>query len=429
MSLELDSLRARLESEQSMMIWRETLRVLGPDVARRLRTLPNRFNTFDDMVHAAVWTTKEIVDLLAKWDMPLNQMDPGHALGHIARDHISALLIALYSPQLSLNERFVAIIAGSLHDIGCALFSRYADGQGVVRHADAGGLLLERALFHVGASADKSAMEPFSFQEEVSIVSAVVAHTHYLKPMQMKDRSGQEYTIAPFEDVVDDVPVWSMWLTRWADRLDANGPTFVARHFLTLGEGHKDFASDVGFYETEFASHLEPLLRTPDEIKRAGTRTMLEHLDMFRASQTNETPYGRFDNAGMCVLRDARTAQLEKIIAAVRDARPHHSEDTILEAWIAFLSDTIEPQPLIGRPCAQKLVTAFRHLPQDTRQAWLAGFEQTMMLYRDEWYPDLLRHLDALKIAAPSLNLYTLVFFGKPIVKFLAPSSSWTNLL
>lgn len=384
-----------------------------------LEAAPGRFLNEGEMIRAGVAAVRDISERLLTWGLPLERIDPGHALGHIIRDHVSALLIAPRVPEAPLTARFAAIVAGSLHDIGCAVFNRYEDAQGAVRHADASGVLLQRVLDDgiPGVTKDEARL----------IVYAATAHTHYLKPMQVKGRDGEMRTLEPFPDVQEGRPLWSAWLTRWADRLDVNGPAFVGRHFLTLGEGHKDFASDIGFYETEFAGHLEPLFRTPEEIKAAGKRTMLEHMEMFRASQNNGSPYGRFDNAGMQKLRDERAVQLGRVIDAVRRAKPSLPEEQILLAWTAFLAVTVEPHEAVGRPRAEQLVEAFRHLPEATRRGWTAGFEEVMLQYRDVWYPGLARALGPLKEAG--VDPTELSLFGTNAWDVVRPRMAWSSLL
>lgn len=384
-----------------------------------LEAAPGRFLNDGEMLRAGVAAVRAISERLLSWGLPLERIDPGHALGHIIRDHVSALLIAPRVPEASRTARFAAIVAGSLHDIGCAVFNRYEDAQGAVRHADASGVLLRKVLDAGVAGVTEG--------EARLIVYAAAAHTHYLKRMEVKGRDGETRVLEPFPDEQDGRPLWSAWLTRWADRLDVNGPAFVGRHFLTLGEGHKDYASDVGFYETEFSGHLAPLFRAPEEIKAAGKRTMLEHMEMFRASQTNASAYGRFDNAGMQELRDARAVQLGRVIDAVRRAEPRLPEEHILAAWTAFLAVTVEPHEAVGRPRAEQLVEAFRHLPAETRRAWCAGFEEAMLQYRDAWYPGLDRALGPL--ADAGINHAQLALFGANVWDVVRPRMAWSSLL
>lgn len=134
----------------------------------------------------------------------------------------------------------MGLVAGTLHDVGCALVEHYAETQRVVRHAEGGALLLQEILPRL----------LLSEKQKILICYAVAAHTHYLKPQTVG-----EDTIEPYLDTSEGEPLWGILFTRWVDRLDCNGAGFVGRHYLTLARAHQDFDGKQ-FYGIEFAEHL-----------------------------------------------------------------------------------------------------------------------------------------------------------------------------
>lgn len=303
--------------------------------------------------------------------------DPGHGSGHWCRDYIHSLRLA-HDPQLEPRYIPACILGGTLHDIGTLFLDRYADKNRAFRHAEAGALIVRAAALESGA------MNP----DQADLIAYVIAaHTHYLRPSEVTCADGVTRTVKPYYDedfeLVPNPARLEVWLPRWADRLDCSGPCMVGRHYLTLAKDHEDFNGD-GFYKVSFAEAMRPLLRTPEEIKAAGGKlTMLEHMRMFANSQTNESPYGRFDRGVMVKIRDRYRLMLECIIEKV--VRPvERNEGEVLGAWTSFLGTRIEPSQA-GWQAALTLRRNFDTLDADTRRAWTSGFWWTMQLYA-AWY-------------------------------------------
>jgi hypothetical protein len=316
---------------------------------------------------------KEVLTGLAENGVNLYSAEPGHAIGHWVRDYVHALRLCS-GLDVELAHAFIGFLGGTLHDIGCSIVPRYQDSKRVVRHAEAGALL----LLDLFAKDDCG----LNGAEQILVAYAVAAHTHYLRPATVVCADGETRVIEPYKDLDDEgKPIFGVWIARWVDRLDTSGPAFVGRHFLTLVDTHEDFAGAAGFQTIEFAPHMRPLLRD----KPDGPQTMTEHLRMFANSQATKPPYGLHDFGAMETMRDTRRAQLERIIAATQDAPSNilARQEKILHAWTLFLAINVEPS-LKGLRVATRLSQMFEKLDEASRAGWLSGFVQCMIEY-DEW--------------------------------------------
>jgi hypothetical protein len=305
-------------------------------------------------------------------------MCPGHGPGHLIRDYAHAL--ALFSRlDVDPKQSLVGLVGGTLHDIGCTVVERYDENKRVVRHAEASALLLQ----DIFRSAPKEMISP---AEKVIIPYAVAAHTHYREEQQVED---SDEVIEPYQDSVDGGPILGVWFPRWVDRLDCNGPTFVARHYLTLVETHEDFDGEK-FFEAEYSQHMRSLLRKKEE--REGPPTMLEHLNMFANSQTNDSPYGKHDQGEMVLMRNRQTERLSRIIKDASSGKdvPFNS-DEVISSWHDYLVNNVEPFQATLQT-SEGLQNNFDKLPIGDQNAWMRGFNQTLREYGDyaEWLLEIL---------------------------------------
>jgi hypothetical protein len=292
------------------------------------------------------------------------QDEAGHGSGHMRRDLLHAVLLGTRLKDIDASHCFPAIIAGTLHDVGCFIVKRYGDAHELLRHAEVGALYVNYVLEQLGL---------VNTAERMAIVYGIAAHTHYLGPQTVKLKDGREVVIQPYPDMINGKPVWFVWITRWVDRLDCGGGAFVGRHFLTLLKAHQDYDGK-NFYEVSFAEHLRPIRRPPEEIKAAGgKRTMAEHLQMFVDTQNNESPYGQHDFGLMVELRDAYKARLQRVIEAVLQpddgVEPTEVDEMIVRHWL----NRVEPSYL-GRTTARDLLIKLHDLDPASRRAWMRGF-------------------------------------------------------
>lgn len=341
-----------------------------------------------------IYKTLETLDGI----IDLGQVSPGHGLGHLTRDYLHASLLA-DKLDLDPGQAYVGIVGGVLHDfLGCSLIDRYCESGRVVRHAEAGGLLFMEIAKSIG----------ISHNEALLIFYALAAHTHYLKPSKVMCGDGVERETSPYLDIdANGNPIMSVHLTRWSDRSDANGPCFIGRHYLTIAHEHKDYATE-GHYLVAFAEHMRPLLRDDAEIKSDPKgRTLREHLMMFAGSQSNDSPYGRFDYGAMVTMRDEYKERFLRIIAAFDKPLELSSdeEEELLSRWTAWLSQKIEPSQL-ALETAQELRQRFSLLPPEIKQAWFGAMKVTLEEYAG-WAEEMLADLTVFpeaKLILPALG-------------------------
>ncbi len=314
---------------------------------------------------AAFKVVNNVLDHMVKNGIRFEDIEPGHGLGHMARDYINAAII-FSELQAKPEDVFLGIIAGVLHDVGCAVVPRYEESATPIRHAEAGALLLQRTFMEMGSSLE------LTDDEQAVVLYAVLAHTHYLKPQEIIV-DGNPYVINPYPDSIPFLCViWPVWFARWVDRGDNNGAFFPTRHFLTTWKIHADYnGSD--HYQVEFVNHLRPLLRSKEE-RGSDPQTMLEHLEMFRASQNNTSPFGVVDYGSMVEFRDRQSERLGRIIRAGLNAatdtprRVGRMPRVRVTKWL----HRVEPTTL-GRFVADTLMKRIK-----SEQAWvLAMFEQS----------------------------------------------------
>lgn len=307
----------------------------------------------------------------------LENFDPGHGIGHMKRDIDYATILSA-DKKINPKHLYIGIIAGCLHDIlGCSILERYDEKNRSVRHAEVGGLLYKHISKNININDN----------EALLVFYAISAHTHFLKEMPVTCSDDVEREIKPYVDTDDNnEPIMAIWLTRWIDRLDASGPCFVGRHFLTQYEKHHDYSAEHGFFPIEFKAHMRPILRDSNEIGNdQGGQTMLEHLNMFAGSQNNNSPFGLHDQGKMIELRDYNRDSLLRIIDAYKNEKDlsNLDEKVLLLKWFTFLKEKIEPS-LPGSIASERLEKMFEKLPVSTKKIWFNIFDVTMNEY-DEW--------------------------------------------
>lgn len=333
-------------------------------------------------------TVQQIWAGLRTLGVPVSSADPGHGVGHWARDYVNAL--RLFSRlKVTPEETFIGLVAGSVHDLGCSLIYRYDEDGRVVRHAEVGALLLG-FLFELDSFGLNQA-------EQRLIQYSVAAHTHYLAAKEVKDAQGGVIgKIEPYVDMVEGKPFYPVWLPRWVDRLDTNGPAYLGRHYLTLVNPHKEFDGKSA-YDVDFAKAMRPLLRTKEE-RGKDPMTMAEHVRMYAESQNNESPYGKHDFGAMVELRDAYKERLLRVISSLRSTRPFALERVteVLERWTGHLCVNNEPS-LIGVEAAARLKVMFKALPEETQCAWAKTFDLCLSEYA-LWSYDAIRFMETIPI-------------------------------
>jgi hypothetical protein len=305
--------------------------------------------------------------------LDIKDIEPGHGVGHLVRDYVNALSF-LPGMHAKSGDIFVGLVSGTLHDTGCTLVDRYSESGRALRHAEVGALLFNESM---------KDFQNLDDAERLAIAWSIAAHTNYLKPHEVKCSDGITRTVEPYQNLDDrGNPLLGVWFPQWADRLDCNGPTFPARHYLTLVKSHKDLSGGQ-FVEMDFQEQMKPTMRTAEEIKAAGgKRTMLEHLALYAHSQTNDSPYGKHDFGIYRVLRDESRQMLRDILGSSQTAPDFskEAEEMILDRWDNFLVNNIEPSPNTPE-VAKTLRAMFKTLDDYARDAWCNAFMATMKHY------------------------------------------------
>ena len=347
------------------------------DLRNLFESMPGRILYVDvvDRNHAllrAMNIIQRVLRALQEEGIDFHKVEPGHGVGHMMRDYTNALRLLSWL-DVSPAEVFVGFVAGALHDVGCALVSRYDEKNRIVRHAEVSALVLG----YVFESFDEGYL---SEEEGILIQYAVAAHTHYLRKMEVKDDAGEVIgEIEPYMDTFNGDPLYYIQIPRWIDRLDTNGPAHLGRHYFTLVKSHEEFDGNE-HYQVDFAQAMRPLLRTKEE-RGTDSMTMAEHLRMYAESQSNDSPYGANDFGTMVTLRDEYKAQALKIVEATQlPALRVARQEEVLESWTAYLGLNNEPTD-VGKQAAKQLENMFFTLPKSTQRAWITAFHVCLHEY------------------------------------------------
>jgi len=333
----------------------------------------------EEAVERAIEVFQNTMSVAHERGFTFDNVGPGHGLGHLIRDYANALTM-LPEQEADPKHTFIGFLGGTLHDLGCALMPRYEESKRAVRHAEGG------ALFLLDLFNNNLKLGTLNDEEKIAVAYSVAAHTHYLKPSEVECQDGETRTILPYTDTFEDgSPIQAIWFTRWVDRLDCNGPSFLARHYLTLHEDHEEREGE-SHSIAGFGERMRPLFRTKEE-RDGDPLTSSELMKMFADSQTNDSPYGKHDSGKMVELRDKHRELFYNIIGAIKN--PNSSDhqgrvlsfsDDLRKSWYSFLTENIEPSR-IALEAASKLGDMFAELPSKTRIAWESGFQSTMENY------------------------------------------------
>lgn len=238
---------------------------------------------------------------------------PGHDLGHLYRDYLSGSVLSgtdPYAAKAYQNDLTAAFLGSAYHDIGNSIGYRFQDYLWECGHAEIGAWL----FYHLTEK---------HLPEHIRRLTAyaIAAHTHQLKPVETKiGFSRLPWSDDLFENEGHPVRV-SVWITRFADRLDTNGVNLLCRHIIASVEGAKqegrNFSGD-DWYEINRES-LSLLLK-PDTILVGTTPSALKHVENFANSAKTHTPYSQHDDLFpvMRELMDYKIKQAEKLIEIVR---------------------------------------------------------------------------------------------------------------
>jgi hypothetical protein len=224
---------------------------------------------------------EDIVPKLFERLKPYLETLPGaHSINHIYRDLINSININQdpWVKNLDDVEKLVGIMGGTFHDIGNSVVGRYEDAKRFAGHAETGAFLFGKIA---GDLLPPNILKLSQF--------AIAAHTNYTKEIEIKKTvNGEEKNIVKktYDDTLDEQGNKAgVWLTRWADRLDAQGVQIFVRSAVAKAEPTEDYDTE-GFHKIhedelqDFKHHFSPIMRT-ENFSQHG-RNVLEHISMFR---------------------------------------------------------------------------------------------------------------------------------------------------
>src|SRR3989344_936796 len=215
----------------------------------------------------------------------INNLPAGHSRGHFERDLISSIIFQQdpYVGSLDAVERLVGILGGTFHDIGNSVVNRYEETKRFCSHAEVSAYLFGEIAKDI---VPENLMKLAQF--------SIAGHTHYLKEIPVEiDINGEKTKVVkkPYNVDLTDGNKAGVWLTQWADRLDAQGFIMFVRDSLTKVKPIEGYASDQGFYhvskneDEDFRHHFSPKLRSDQDRQReqdgSNARNILEHINMF----------------------------------------------------------------------------------------------------------------------------------------------------
>lgn len=298
---------------------------------------------------------------------------PGHDTGHLLRDFLSGSAISgtdPYAAKAYPNDAAAAFFGSAYHDIGNSITFRFQDYFWECGHAEVGAWL----FYHLTAK---------FLPEHIRLLTAyaIAAHTHLLKPVETKIGFTRPIWVDHlFEDEGHPVGV-SIWITRFADRLDTNGVTLLCRHIIATIEGSRQEGrnfSGSSWYEIN-KDALNILLK-PDTVLLETTPSALKHLENFAISAKNITPYSQYD-AKFPVMKEFmgyKVKQSETLIDIVKNqtGKPNFPK---FRRFVANMSLS----PII-QSTLNDLEKLWDELTDDERSHWGPAFEYIEKSYL-EW--------------------------------------------
>lgn len=373
--LDAESLRVKITerpTQLAILDWVEkTLRPLENDVVYENLCSQADFTLTTDNYH-------EINNRI----LPFKGGGAGHEVlgGHSYRDVLGVLAILARDPmseKMYPNEAVAAIIAGMLHDLSTSIKPRYEDNIWECGHAEVGAWLLYQ-LFHD------------LIPEHVLLLAcySVAAHTHQLNDVVLASK----YVRKPWNDRLFynmGRPVrLAPWLTRFADRLDTNGVTLMARHTTANIEGSfyggKDF-SGTHFYELD--GKTLKLLFVPEAVTDEEKRiSVLQQVQNFANSSFKFTAYSQHDKLfeSMDRLMTFKANQGAKLVEIVTNAsgRSTSKKISVEDRFWQFLKEVGCNDQLTEtvHPIFSHL---FNELPKKQQNKWQPGIVFAEKTYKD----------------------------------------------
>jgi len=263
-------------------------------------------------------TPETLQEIFTQFEPLTENTPPGHDINHIRRDALAGLALATGDPFLktAFSEADIqaAILGAVFHDIGTAIFKRYEDNTRPNAHAEIGAYIFWKTSEGI-------------INEDVRKLAAyaIAAHTHFLKPIPVKEPQGYERQPYWYEIFYPEegkpcglAPI----ITRFSDRLDVNGASHTVRTMMANADasetGGQEFAGEAGFFEINKNS-LTALFYPYVREEKPKPQSALEHTLMFADSNFGNSVYSRDDHLFplMGELMKIRAEQIHELIKIV----------------------------------------------------------------------------------------------------------------
>ncbi|MBI4096599.1 MAG: hypothetical protein HY425_02670 [Candidatus Levybacteria bacterium] len=332
--------------------------------------------------------------LIDRFSAFIDNLPAGHSRGHFERDLISSIIFQQdpYVGSLDAVERLVGILGGTFHDIGNSVVNRHEETKRFCSHAEVSAYLFGEIAKDI---IPENLMKLTQF--------SIAAHTHYLEEIPVEiDINGEKTKVVkkPYDvDLVDGNKA-GVWLTQWADRLDAQGFIMFVRHGLTKIKATENYASDQGFHQAsedqdeDFRHHFNPKLRSDENRQReqsSSARNILEHIKMFADSGRDRSAsvYSQHDSDFYSnnLTAPSREEQQEFTKAVLdKEKASRFSEEDSLKAVDVFkkIAGIIEPGADIEE-VLKMFDNKFNLLTLEERKQWSNGFSVLPELHK-KWY-------------------------------------------
>lgn len=309
---------------------------------------------------------------------------PGHDVNHIKRDTLAGLALITNDPFIktafSKADIQAAILGSVFHDIGTAIYKRYEDNVRPNGHAEMGAYIFWKNSEGI-------------INEDVRKLTAyaIATHAHFLNPIPIKEPQGYEkqpYWYEIFYPEKERPCGLAPIITRFSDRLDANGAPHTVRTMLANADasqtGGQEFAGEAGFFEINKDS-LTTLFLPNVRKEEPKPQSTLEHTLMFADSNFGNSEYSRDDHLFplMEKLMEVKVKQTHKLIEIVSTPPDMMEFD---ENQAKLLAKTVMFQ-ISGSKNFERswdvLAQVWDDLNPEVQARWINGFKYIQRSYVD----------------------------------------------
>ncbi len=322
----------------------------------------------------------------------------GHGKGHHVRDFLHAYVLAtdtFNNSKIAPAEALAGFLAGAYHELGISFMVRYHDTKYCIDHGAAGAW----TAFHI--------FRQF-LPEHIALIIAynINLHSHYLKEITATEDGDvrKTWNDALFER--DGYLVrMSVWLTRFADRLD--NLAHFARHIDANADGYlvggANLRPDGGWNKLDMSKVRSLLI--PAFVTETGDATTFKHVLGYGASAFAGGVYDKHDHLVPAMV-DLKLRKLAQIVVALNTmlGKPADNEAQISDL-VAYLNK-IEMNPMEDSHF-QIILSGWETLSSEEKKIWAALLPVLNKSY-DEWFAYLVAKAQNSNLF-PGLNIVDLL--------------------